>query len=274
MKNEKRREKKRLEAGDKAWDEDSDDEGHVGGHADGSGGAEFEPRVDGPIPSEESFPPLAGPSSVANTGAGNGAPTPVTGLETKASSIPSSKPADGGVATPPTQSMDAVLNPPPTNPAGPASATELAPPPDSFSSSSTLSASAVPASAPAKPKAKRHPIQGGRDGPLGLAHPPPPEETRSDKGQWRKDHPKKAATANKSAKAGQAKQNAPKALEEPVAKPEPRIRKEVKVREGGMNAVGSLASRVRNLVLDNQTPPRSRAKKEEAAETASEVKET
>ena len=263
LKNEKRREKKRLEAGNKAWDDDSEEDEVEDAERTGT------TREDNvPVPSEEAFPPLAGPSSTANNGDANGAPEPVTGLDTEAASIPSSKPADGGVATQPTRSMDAVLNPPPTDPEGPASATELAPPPDSVPSSSNPSAPAQ-----SKPKAKRHPIQGGRDGPLGLAHPPPAEETRSDKGQWRKEQPKKPATANKSAKAGQTKQTVAK-VEEPVVKPEPRIHKEVKVREGGMNAVGSLASRVRNLVLDNQTPPRSRAKKEAEVEGDSEVKET
>lgn len=37
----------------------------------------------------------------------------------------------------------------------------------------------------------------------------------------------------------------------PPPKPEPRVRKEVRIRQGGANDIGSLADRVKNLVLEN-----------------------
>jgi hypothetical protein len=80
--------------------------------------------------------------------------------------------------------------------------------------------------------AKPHPIQGGRKGPIGLANPPPVEKPK--------------AKLNDKSKQGGASKPAPAA-----ATPEPRVRKEVKIREGGATDLSSLASRVKNLVIAN-----------------------
>ena len=77
-----------------------------------------------------------------------------------------------------------------------------------------------------------HPIQAGRNGPIGLANPPLPGP-------------------------------------EPDAVPvhEPRVRKEIRVREGGGNDMSSLASRVKNLVIDNQKGGSPRVRKAQSEKT-------
>lgn len=77
---------------------------------------------------------------------------------------------------------------------------------------------------------KPHPIQGGRKGPIGLAHPPPISPPKARRNGGNKSEPARKA--------------------EKQEKPE-RIRQPVRVREGG-----PLADRVRNLVLQNQADDR------------------
>jgi partner of Y14 and mago protein len=103
-----------------------------------------------------------------------------------------------------------------------------------------------------KPVQKPHPIQGGRKGPIGLAHPPPIEsKARPNRNNQRKPQPRREASSTQD----QPKEKAP---------PQPRVRKEVKVRETGL---GSLADRVKGLVIGNMDD--GKKKKEKPVETAS-----
>lgn len=86
---------------------------------------------------------------------------------------------------------------------------------------------------PPQSQAKPHPIQGGRKGPIGLANPPPPPTSRPAGSGTRGEKSKPPGAA--------------------PSKPEPRVRKEVRVREGGATDLSSLASRVKNLVIANTT---------------------
>ena len=143
-----------------------------------------------------------------------------------------------------------------------------------------------------KAKAKPHPIQGGRQGPIGLAFPPPIEEAKAKEPQpqsradqadsWRtvwsgrggQDKQPKGQGQRGPRGNGQANQiqnqNRPTNEKRPSnrnqqsagraneakpeeKKPEQRVRKEVRVKQGGANDVTSLASRVKNLVLDSTT---------------------
>lgn len=122
-----------------------------------------------------------------------------------------------------TSSTTEILDPPPQYP-------ELPEIPIGESSTPTLNQSKP------NPKArapKPHPIQGGRNGPIGLANPPPSKPSP------------KPSLPNK-------------------ALSEPRIRKEVKVREGGANDIGSLAARVKNLVIENQKAASPRDRKNQS----------
>ena len=139
-----------------------------------------------------------------------------------------------------------------------------------------------------KAKAKPHPIQGGRQGPIGLAFPPPVEEPKAKEPQpqsradqadsWRtvsgrggKDKQAQGQgrgsgqRGNGPSNNGQARPNNEKrqsnrtqqpgraAEANAEKKPEQRVRREVRVKQGGANDVTSLASRVKNLVLDSTT---------------------
>ena len=145
-----------------------------------------------------------------------------------------------------------------------------------------------------KAKAKPHPIQGGRQGPIGLAFPPPVEEPKAKESQpqpqsradqadsWRtvsgrggKDKQAQGQglghgrgsgqRGNGPSNNGQARPNNEKrqsnrtqqpgraAEANAEKKPEQRVRREVRVKQGGANDVTSLASRVKNLVLDSTT---------------------
>ena len=217
LKNEKRREKKRLESSNRDWDESSDDE---------QAGTAAPPDMS----SEAAFPPLFDDAS-----AGHGVPEGPDLLDEEAEKIPSSLPADGGVE--PAQSTLVALDPPPE---APGEINDLA-----QHSSSTAPKQSTNTASASKPK--RHPIQGGRDGPLGLAHPPPIETEKS----WRKEKP--SQLKNGTAKPASGKQTTKTAPQTKAA--EPRVRKEVKIREGGANDMSSLANRVRNLVLENTRAP-------------------
>ena len=269
LKNEKRRERKR-EAGSRAWDEESSDEEE--GLREAFEKVDMEHKQDKAVPtgekgSEETYPR-----------GGGGAPEPGVMQEAASSTMETNGPGEVSILEPA------------AGPDGPESASQLpdAPPPPSAS---------TPATNPAKPKAKPHPIQGGRQGPIGLAFPPPVEESkprskpasaaassRADEADsWRQaksreQRPKGApgqARTNPNNKSGSSGQSRPppgtQAAEKTQAKgnsglpsksatpatpatPEPRVRKEHKVKQGGANDLSSLASRVKNLVLDSATP--------------------
>lgn len=225
--------------------------------------------------SEDAFPPLGGTSKVS----GGGAPKAsilqaVTGPDTN---------GDKGsdltevLAQPPGPSTDDTPETAAELPSAPASTDDTAIPgtaPADKAAPPSASTSTTPSTSTSKPPAKRHPIQGGRDGPLGLAHPPPIEppkptpSSRADKGSWRTNPPNGAASTKKPMKKPAAPAPAP-----PPA-PEPRVRKEVKVREGGMNDMSSLANRLRGLVLENQKADggRERKKSGELGEGKAEAK--
>ena len=106
-----------------------------------------------------------------------------------------------------------------------------------------------------KPSQKPHPIQGGRKGPIGLAHPPPIEQSKP-----------RPARNNRKPQAGRADSSQAKPAtgeSRSEEKSQPRVRKEVKVRETGL---GSLADRVKGLVIGNMDD--GKKKKEKPVETA------
>jgi len=116
---------------------------------------------------------------------------------------------------------------------------------------------------PTKSQPKPHPIQGGRKGPMSLANPPPipkPTPKASDDSSWRKANSTSAPNnpkPNGNKSNGKGKGNGglellPSTKAIPPVQPEPRVRKEVRVRQGGANDLSSLASRVRGLVLENE----------------------
>jgi hypothetical protein len=137
-----------------------------------------------------------------------------------------------------------------------------APPPAPAPSAST--STSVPARAPnrrqpsstfnmqspnRKPQ-KPHPIQGGRIGPCGLAHPPPiePSPARPPRRQ--------AASMSVADRESTWRRNA--GTEPPRRQPsatEPRVRQPVRMREG---TGGPLADRVRSLLMQNASPDRPR----------------
>ncbi|TXT08257.1 uncharacterized protein COLE_05181 [Cutaneotrichosporon oleaginosum] len=95
---------------------------------------------------------------------------------------------------------------------------------------------------------KPHPIQGGRIGPCGLAHPPPIEPSRPPRRQ--------AASSSVADRESTWRRNA--GSEPPRRQPsatEPRVRQPVRMREG---TGGPLADRVRSLLMQNASPDRPR----------------
>ena len=213
--------------------------------------------------SEEAFPPLGKPS---------GAPERV---------VPDSMaPETQGPGT------EAILEPIPGGSGidEPVSALDMpgAPPPPSNMVPTTDES--VPVK---KRETKPHPIQGGRQGPIGLAFPPPIEESKpkpsppsraDEAASWRTNKPKPpqnqgaqgAGTTRSRGNRRPGQQGKPPApgggsvardQSKPGA-PEQRVRKEVKIRQGGATDVGSLASRVKNLVLDSTTPRPTREKRD------------
>jgi len=166
----------------------------------------------------------------------------------------------------------AILSPPPPghpakDPAAPSvpQKSKTAPPAPISTSTEpewrTASSRRKPSTQQAKQDQKPHPIQGGRKGPIGLAHPPPIErEQSSSKPRPNRDNrPKKPPGQGPGGRTdSSAGQSASKPQEK---KPEPRVRKEVKVRESGL---GSLADRVRGLVIGSQDD--GKKKKEKSAE--------
>lgn len=262
LKNEKRAQKKREEkaATERAWDEDSedDDEGGEGIQAAFAEGDARRAHDDGDDDREEvkgseiDFPPLGG---------GGGVPKSI-GLD-----VPVSRPTFYDQAE--------ALEPPPTAPDttadAPAATAKNDSPTTSTTAPSIISPPANPSSrtneedswrkpksasttkpstgtAPAKSSTPRHPIQGKRDGPIGLANPPPIEESvRGGRGDGRGG-----------AGRGRGRPGGAAGNEVKPAPPEPRVRKEVKVREGGANDISKLADRVRNLVIQNQAPAKEK----------------
>ncbi|WWD18917.1 hypothetical protein CI109_103373 [Kwoniella shandongensis] len=285
LKNERRREKKREKVSVN-WDEDDDDDG---GDADEMKEAfeqvdKAKARTAAPEGgAEQGYPPLEG----------GGAPNESVLDEVKAEEEKDEK----------VSSQTEVLTAPPPGPEttqtkAPAQTSLLSPaseiPPST--SSNAKSSSIIDdrkAELRSKPQQQKpHPIQGGRKGPIGLAHPPPiesekpkppPPQTRADSADsWRSARkpqsqkpPRTQNGGGGGGGGGQAQgqskrtnkpppgsgpasgQGATKPANEnkPAAAPAPapRERREVKVRQGGANDVSSLANRVKNLVIASTT---------------------
>jgi hypothetical protein len=293
LKNEKRREKKRAGATvvDKAWDESDDDDVDAGGdgmqeafdEADRKHREETaaDSEAGPPVASEEGFAGLDG----GLEDGGGGAPEEGVGeavvggganLEEKRS------PGDEFIESPPPHTPDTAEAASPSVPAPPASTSASAktkadpawrtraPQAGAAGATSQSAAAAAGKSGPAptgstgKASARPHPIQGGRQGPIGLAHPPPASQPQARNSASKgKSQAGRGATSKPGAGPTGTGTNsgATKASEGP------RTRKEVRVREGGANDVSSLAARVRNMVIASQTPPRERKAKDAVPKT-------
>ncbi|ORY35371.1 hypothetical protein BCR39DRAFT_509125 [Naematelia encephala] len=277
MKNERRRAKKRE---DKAWDEDSDDDDEDGGdikaafaqvdaereRASGAGEilddqnlAKGGLHVNGEEGEEGGGAPIG--TGVVENGIGIGAdhevqetteilspPPPGPGdvpdsaSTTKlASSIPSSTPIQGTSDASPSVTVNETSRP----------VSKADGPWRTVQSQSPLTTNPPPVASTASRQSKPHPIQGGRKGPIGLAHPPPVSSSSSLPKSTKKSSTPKIKTQTP-----------------PASAPEPRVRKEIRVRQGGANDLTSLASRLKNIVLENQKTG-SRDRRKEASTTTS-----
>ncbi|KAK8854932.1 hypothetical protein IAR55_003671 [Kwoniella newhampshirensis] len=281
LKNERRREKKREKASVN-WDEEQDDE-----DADDDEMKEAFEKVD----KERQW---AGVDAGADAGAGSENAFPP--LQQGDGGVPGKSVVDEVKAEDEkVNSQTELLTPPPPGPGpeikAPAPTSTTTEPPSATITNGTPTPTAASiisdrkAEIKARPQQNPHPIQGGRKGPIGLAHPPPieaekpkppPPQTRADSSDsWRparKSQPQ--ARSQKSSRAvqnggGQPQSQAKSQLQstrsrqskpppgsatappdtESKAPPAPRERREVRVRQGGANDVSSLANRVKNLVI-------------------------
>jgi hypothetical protein len=271
LKNEKRRANKKTVT--KNWDEsdDEEDDGEIGdafkagdearshpqpehdeeGDGDGQGDGEKETKKEEPAwPIEDGGQGMIGEEGPGMAGAdGGGIPDDPVPIDAK----PEMETQENGQGA----GTTAILSPPPpghpaSDPAAPSvpQKSKTAPPAPISTSTEpewrTASTRRKPAQTQSqKQEQKPHPIQGGRKGPIGLAHPPPieREQSASKPRPNRDNRPKRPQ--------GQGASQAPPPASKPPQekKPEPRVRKEVKVRETGL---GSLADRVRGLVIGSQ----------------------
>lgn len=269
MKNEKRREKKKTTTAttNKAWDESDDesDDGDIGeafkaGAGTAAGASAASPNKNGDRDKAK---------TQAQAPAQGGDDKPAWPVEDAGQGMISEAAPDGGgppdspIPIEPAvedkkdndESQTAILSPPPPGPS-------TADPADPAAPTAPTPAPAAAATAPAepewrtassrRPQTKPHPIQGGRQGPIGLAHPPPIEQKPRHNSRPRQDSSRKRPSGSTAAGKGQTPKPAPKPASGSTPgtgpEPEPRVRKEVKVRETGM---GSLADRVKNLVIAN-----------------------
>ncbi|OCF76095.1 hypothetical protein I204_03394 [Kwoniella mangroviensis CBS 8886] len=247
LKNEKRREKRREKVSVN-WDEDDDEDEDVGKLDE-----EFKKvdiaRQQG---AEQSFPPLEGGGGV-----------PEESILDNIKSNEDEEKSDGKTAA---------IEPSPPAPSGsqPETASEQKTTTDKPSLLNDRKNEVQQAQKP-------HPIQGGRKGPIGLANPPPLEEksqaspSRADQDDWRTQTRKKSNNHNSNRSGKQNQGNRPANTNRPTQpsepSPQPRERKEYKVREGGANDLSSLASRVKNLVVANTVGNASRDYKDKKEES-------
>lgn len=267
LKNEKRRASKKV---NKNWDEsDDDDDEDDGNMADAFKAAdEARKRLDANDAKEQKGEKKApawktedgGKGQISEEGLGmgvdgGGIPDDPVPVETKAEFKDTDKDGDEQG-----QGTTAILSPPPpgqpaSDPAAPTVPTKSS----TSASESQNSKSAEPEwrTATTRKPSKPHPIQGGRQGPIGLAHPPPIEPRTNQRGrgrgrgQARGQGPRTGSTRVDSAQQPKPRSDAPtSASSQGNKESEPRVRKEVKVRETGL---GSLADRVRGLVISNQS---------------------
>ncbi|OCF40526.1 hypothetical protein I317_05696 [Kwoniella heveanensis CBS 569] len=290
LKNEKRREKRREKVA-LSWDEEGDgdeDEDGDGGMQEAFKAADAQAgqkqgqkgRTESQG-AEQNFPPIDGNGGAPEESVVDNLKTEESKDEEPSSTVAALEPAPPGPSgasfetsgetkpTPPTTTSSSPA-PPQSSSASPANANAGAKPSLLADRKAELSPQSS-ASATAGTTQKPHPIQGGRKGPIGLAHPPPIEEdkpkapqpsSRADADSWRKQQPKpqQQKQSNGKGKPNQTQnQNKTRNQSQSQSKtnltlapaPAPRERREVKVREGGHNDVSSLANRVKNLVLAN-----------------------
>ena len=254
LKNEKRREKKRAEVADtKNWDESSGEEDEDGGKGMREA---FEKADEERVKGGEDSGGSGSSSEQAGTSAGGGdggAPAPTL-----------SQASQKSISDHVTQDTTQILSPVPPRSDTPETASQIRDA-TTTNAGSILDDSSIPTVTFSKAKSKPHPIQGGRQGPIGLAHPPP---IPSDKPSWRPKPNTSNTSESKSSSKPQTTSSSPsKSQTTPKAPPdpEPRVRKDVKIRQGGANDMSSLASRVKNLVLENQRGSGQREQKESAS---------
>lgn len=220
-KNDKRKVKRAELRIGRNWDSDEDDE---------DDDAEATRKAIEAL-SVSSFPPL-GSSPKKDAVAGKAAK--------EGSSSPTRPAVSAWKPIPAPSSSTPASQPAPVSQRGPASASRR-------QASSTYGMQSPARGGKASPKP--HPIQGGRIGPIGLAHPPPIEPTP----------PRRRQAASSSFADSQSSWRRSSPAEPPRRQPsatEPRVRQPVRVREG---AGGPLADRVRSLLMQNAStdpPPR------------------
>ncbi|GMK58429.1 hypothetical protein CspeluHIS016_0504610 [Cutaneotrichosporon spelunceum] len=96
---------------------------------------------------------------------------------------------------------------------------------------------------------KPHPIQGGRIGPCGLAHPPPVEPSSA------RPPRRQAASMSVADRESSWRRNPAETPRRQPSATEPRVRQPVRMREG---TGGPLADRVRSILMQNASPDRPR----------------
>jgi partner of Y14 and mago protein len=239
LKNEKRREKKRLEAANKGWDESDtdDDEGALEeafaeedrkhSEAVDNGGRD----VDGDKAGVSSTKAKSGP------GAGVGVPAPSLLEQTQEDGATSSVHVDHDATE--------ILSPA----VGPGDSPETA--------------SAMPGAPEIDPATFKPKVQSTK----------PVNNPTSQSSSQRQQKQPQPRSQNVPGAGGQRqpRQRNPQQVrsansgKELLPTPEPRVRKEVKIRQGGANGISSLADRVKNLVLDNQAGRKERKTSEPPA---------
>lgn len=268
MKNEKRREKKKTTGSSttKAWDESDDesDEGDIGeafraedARRNTGPTTKDDKSVDGKKDDSPAWPiEDGGQGMISEAGPdGGGAPDQPIPIEP---SVVDKKDND--------ESETTILSPVPPGP----NRNDPAAPTIRPETTTTRTPAPTPGAEPewrtasSRRPQKPHPIQGGRQGPIGLAHPPPIESSKP-KPKPRSNRPRQDSSRQKSTSNSNSTPQQPDANPAATAKTrpnEPRVRKEVKIRDSGM---GSLADRVKNLVIGTQGADQK--KKERPAST-------
>lgn len=256
LKNEKRREKKKAEGVNKAWDEsDEESDGDIGeafkaeaesrkATVNGKNGvSESERKKEDEGGDKPAWPIEDGGRGMISEGGPDGGGVPDDPIPIEPA-VEDKKDSDEGET--------AILSPVPPGPAQRDPAAPTAQPTPSPSTPEWRTASSRKPSRSNKP----HPIQGGRQGPIGLAHPPPIEQSKPTR-------PPRQKKPSSSGESGRKPITTPagSAQAQSKATSEPRVRKEVNVRDTGL---GSLADRVKNLVIANQEPEKKEKKERPA----------
>jgi len=268
IKNEKRRANKKV---NKNWDEsdDEDDDGVIGDDFKAADEAR-EPKVQStstegkkekeekedkerrPWPVEDGGAGMIGEEGPGMGAEGGGIPDDPVPIEPKPE-METKTQENGPIGT------TAILSPPPPgHPAKDPAATSV---PQTQTQTKTSSEPEWRTASSRKPPSqqKPHPIQGGRKGPIGLAHPPPIESVSKPRpNRNQNQYQRKPSTQTQTQAPASAQSRTGSTTEKPKENPQPRVRKEVKVRETGL---GSLADRVKGLVIGNMDDGKKKEKK-------------